>query len=243
MSVLLLRLSGPMQSWGLNSHFTERDTAREPTKSGVIGLLCAALGKPRQERAGDGFPALADLAAPRMGVRVDKEATVRRDFHTAGGGKWLDGDYGVAKASGAKGETVISNRHYLADAVFLVGLEGDGVLLATLDHALAHPVWPLFLGRKSFVPGEPIWLKDGLLAAKSLEESLRSFPCLLAGRALAKEPPPVRFVMECRAGEEGETRQDVPLSFQLGARSHGVRRVRECLKPWADVLKEAAPCT
>jgi CRISPR system Cascade subunit CasD len=137
-----------MQSWGLSSRFTERDTAREPTKSGVIGLLCAALGRPRTAP-------LDDLAALRLGVRVDKEGTVRRDFHTAGGGTWLNGDYGVAKASGAKGETVISNRYYLADAIFLTGLEGDGVLLASLDDALTHPVWPLFLGRKAFAPGEP----------------------------------------------------------------------------------------
>lgn len=236
MSVLLMRFAAPMQSWGLNSRFTERDTAREPTKSGVIGLLCAALGRPRIEP-------LEDLAVLRMGVRVDKEGIVHRDFHTAGGGKWLDGDYGVAKASGAKGETIISNRHYLADAVFLVGLEGKHELLTQLDNALDHPVWPLFFGRKSFVPGDPIKLKDGLLADKPLKESLESYPCLLTERRRGKEPAQVRFVIDCGPGEEGDTRQDVPLSFKLGARSHGVRRVREYLKQWPEVFKEAAPCT
>ena len=43
MSVLLLRLAGPMQAWGTQSRFTVRDTGLEPSKSGVIGLLCAAL--------------------------------------------------------------------------------------------------------------------------------------------------------------------------------------------------------
>ncbi len=44
MSTLLLRLAGPMQSWGTQSRFTERDTGREPSKSGVVGLLAAAVG-------------------------------------------------------------------------------------------------------------------------------------------------------------------------------------------------------
>ena len=41
MSVLLLRLSGPMQSWGVQSRFTVRDTGLEPSKSGVVGLIAA----------------------------------------------------------------------------------------------------------------------------------------------------------------------------------------------------------
>ena len=44
MSTLLLRLAGPMQAWGADSRFDIRKTNREPTKSGVIGLLAAALG-------------------------------------------------------------------------------------------------------------------------------------------------------------------------------------------------------
>ena len=44
MSTLLLRLAGPMQSWGTDSKFDVRRTGREPSKSGVIGLVAAALG-------------------------------------------------------------------------------------------------------------------------------------------------------------------------------------------------------
>lgn len=244
MGVLLLRLSAPMQSWGLNSRFTERDTAREPTKSGVIGLLCAALGKPREELPGDGFPTLAELAELRMGVRVDREGVVRRDFHTAGGGKWLGNDYGVPTADIQRRRPVISNRYYLADAVFLVGLEGKTNLLRRLDDALARPVWPLCLGRKSFVPGEPIRLKDGLRDGETLEKALEHYPWLAGSQRESlhdkKEPDNLRFVIECRAGQEGETRQDVPISFAIGARCHGIRRVSEFSKSWADLfLKES----
>jgi CRISPR system Cascade subunit CasD len=47
MSVLLLRLSAPMQAWGIQSRFGVRDSTREPSKSGVIGLLAASQGRSR----------------------------------------------------------------------------------------------------------------------------------------------------------------------------------------------------
>jgi len=45
MNTLLLRLAGSMQSRGVQSRFTIRDTGLEPSKSGVVGLLCKALGR------------------------------------------------------------------------------------------------------------------------------------------------------------------------------------------------------
>ena len=49
MSTLLLRLAAPLQSWGIDSKFDIRRTGREPSKSGVIGLICAALGIKRDD--------------------------------------------------------------------------------------------------------------------------------------------------------------------------------------------------
>lgn len=230
MTVLLLRLSAPMQAWGSRSRFSERDTEREPTKSGVIGLLCAALGKPREEEEGDGWPTLAQLAALRFGVRVDKEGIVRRDFQTAGGGTWLGQPYGVSKASGASPETVISSRYYLSEGVFLAGIESpDRPLLERLDTALANPVWPLFLGRKAFPPAEPVRLSGGSLRELDLEATLEQEPWLPGGwdPPPEKKPEKLRVLLECRPGEEGEARQDIPVSFVSEDRRHGVRRVRE----------------
>ena len=99
-STLLIHLCGPMQAWGTQSRFSIRDTGQEPSKSGVIGLLCAALGKPRDENPGDGFPTLAQLAALKMGVRVDRPGSMRMDYQTAGGTHRLGDTYGVAKAAG-----------------------------------------------------------------------------------------------------------------------------------------------
>ncbi|HZQ34395.1 MAG TPA: type I-E CRISPR-associated protein Cas5/CasD [Dehalococcoidia bacterium] len=229
MTTLLLRLDGPLQAWGTASRFGTRDTGREPSKSGVIGLLCAALGKPRSERSGDGFPTLAQFARLRMGVRVDREGVVQRDFHTVGGGM------------GSGAADVVSTRYYLADARFLVGLEDneDGELLRRLDAALARPMWQLCLGRRAFVPAAPVRLPDGL-REQPLETALREYPPLDAGSAERRpgaRPPgsgQVRLVIEDPAGEA--VRQDVPLSFNPAARRFALRRVRmEFFTPLAAV--------
>ena len=80
MPTLLLRLAGPMQSWGTTSRFDQRDTGKEPSKSGVIGLIAAALGIDR-ELWNDDLKALAGLV---MGVRHDRPGVLKRDYQTAG---------------------------------------------------------------------------------------------------------------------------------------------------------------
>ena len=198
MSVLLLRLSGPFQSWGVQSRFGVRDTGLEPSKSGVAGLLCAALGRPRHAP-------LADLADLRMGVRADQEGRLLRDYHTAGKGGYL-------RASGQveREDVVVSSRYYLADARFLVALEGEEGLLARLQAALRDPVWPLYLGRKAFPPGEPVWLPDGYRPGEGLLAALERYPWL--GVDPARRPAQVRVVVDDAEGSE--VRPDaVPPSF------------------------------
>ncbi len=217
MHTLLLRLKGPMQSWGVQSLFTVRDTGREPSKSGVIGLLCAALGRPRTAP-------LDDLVRMRMGVRVDREGRVEMDYHTA---------MNVLKASGGIKETEVSRRYYLADAAFLVGLEsGDLDLLRQLHDALHDPVWPLYLGRKAFVPGEPVWLEDGLREGEDLLHALQTYPYI----GLEPAPERVRVAIEDENGEI--VRPDTPVSF--AERTFAPRRVRMDFIPTSPVRKEVA---
>lgn len=211
---LLLRLAGPMQSWGTQSRFSIRDTGLEPSKSGVFGLLCAALGVPRHDdetlkRLRDGLT---------MGVRVDCEGVMKKDFHTAK-------DVAKASGSGTK-DTEISDRWYLADADFLVGLESeDEALLQTLQHALQQPVWQLCLGRKSFVPGLPVYVPGGLRPT-GLLDTLQTFAWQPSHQA---EPPDrLRFVADATSATTNgtamrEVRQDVPLSF--AARRFTIRHV------------------
>lgn len=231
MTTLLLRLAGPMQSWGTQSRFTIRDTGLEPSKSGVVGLLCAALGKPREERPGDGFPRLGELADLRMGVRVDREGSMQVDYQTAGGTHRLGEVYGVAMIDGKPPRTVESRRYYLADAEFLVGLEGNEGLLRRVDWALASPVWPLYLGRKSFVAAAPVRLPEEEprgpgIRGGTLQEVLRSYPWFrVPERARWREPGRLRLVLETEAEGE-EVRRDVPLSFVSAERQFGLRYVR-----------------
>jgi CRISPR system Cascade subunit CasD len=229
MATLMIRLCGPMQSWGTHSRFLVRDTGLEPSKSGVIGLICAALGKPRQEKADDGLPALAELAALKMAVRADRPGSVRLDYHTAGGTRSTSEEYGVVRADGSGLGPVVSRRYFLADAEFLVGLEGPSELLRTIAHALEAPRWHLFFGRKSHVPSAPLllpasapwragWRED------SLEQALRECPWLGELDRPGRGPRPEQLRIVIDDPTSTETRRDVPLSFS--ARRFGVRRVR-----------------
>lgn len=208
MNVLLLRLVGPMQSWGVQSRFSVRDTGLEPSKSGVVGLICAALGRPRTA-------SIADLAALTMGVRVDQEGKLTYDFHTA---------QNVLKASGGQKDTEPSRRYYLSDARFLVGLQGaDDDLLRQIHLALRNPVWPLSLGRKSFVPSEPVGLEQGLHIDTTLAQVFQRFPRLESQRSTPAAR--LRLVIEDDTG--AEVRPDQPLSF--AERRFALRRIRSTL--------------
>lgn len=213
MATLLLRLAGPLQSWGVQSRFRVRDTGREPSKSGVVGLLAAALGRSREKP-------ISDLASLRMGVRVDQEGRLMRDYHTAGKGGYLKASGGIERKN-----LITSTRYYLADAAFLVGLEGsDDGLLAKVHDALRNPRWSLFLGRKAFVPGSPIWLADGMQDLP-LEIALRNY-LLLSHQREASER--LRMVLESPEGDE--MRNDQPVSFQ--PRRFVSRRVQTVFVEW-----------
>lgn len=215
MTALLLRLAGPMQAWGTESRFDVRDTGTEPSKSGVVGLLAAALGRPREA-------SVDDLAALRFGVRVDREGALRDDFHTV---------LNVARVPGKERDArhaVVTRRAYLADADFLAGLEGDPDLLGALDRALARPRWPLFLGRKAFPPAEPVRLPDRPPLGPGLrDEPLEIALCAIAWRARgspADRRATLRLVLEDPAG--ASERRDQPVGAAFARREFAPRRTR-----------------
>ena len=213
MAVLLLRLAGPMQSWGTQSRFTHRDTDLEPSKSGVIGILCAAMGKPRDDLA-----AIKELADLKMGVRVDRQGTLKRDYHTA---------QKVAKAGGdGTKDCELSNRFYLADACFLVALRGEPPVLDKVQKSLVNPIWQMYLGRKAFVPGLPIHLPDGLLPdCADLVGGLKLYPYLLPYRKKGL-PDFLRMEIETEFGQGDRVKQDQPISFISADRQFGLRYVK-----------------
>lgn len=256
MTTLLLRLAGPMQSWGTQSRFTQRETGMEPSKSGVVGLLCAALGMPRDaDRAEHDGRAIrfAELVALPMAIRVEREGMVECDYHTAGGAHLLRDarrGYGVAQAGGGV-RTVISERYYLADADFLVGLAGELGLLAHLHTALQSPVWHLALGRKSFVPTLPIHVPE---VPERYGPPLRDAPLLdvlrveqwRARRGEERVPQRLRLVYDLdapgtRTSDENAVRarrQDVPVSFAVAQREYLARTVIVATIPNPSLVEE-----
>ncbi len=228
MKTVLLRLEGPLQSWGTRSRFGHRDTELEPSKSGVLGLVGAALGMTRDDSA-----LLSRLSSAKLGVRVDQEGRALTDYHSVGGGTFR----GRAHAVHGTNQTVLTHRDYLMDASFLAALSfGDDTLADEVHVALASPVWPLFLGRKACPPSLPVHIPGGLVDSE-METALRTAPFVArapagktashARNASDDASRPLRLVLECEASDEGATaRQDLPLSFELSRRAFARRYVR-----------------
>ncbi|MEF9879957.1 MAG: type I-E CRISPR-associated protein Cas5/CasD [Clostridia bacterium] len=206
MSTLLLRFTAPLQSWGSDSKFDIRKTEREPTKSGVVGLLAAALGRKRDE-------AIDDLTALRFGVRVDHEGEQLQDFH-------------MVHSEGKNATSYVTKRYYLSDAIFLVGLEGDDGTLTALVQALAHPVFPLFLGRRSCPPEGRVCLG---LRRTDLLSALCAEPWQLPQWRQAKQKDPLlRILTDAKDAPNTSARQhDLPLSFHQENRQYGDRLIME----------------
>lgn len=202
MPTLLMRLVGPMQSWGTTSRFDERDSQLEPSKSGILGLICAALGRDRTEP-------VEDLSRLRMGVRIDREGLLMRDYQTAGGDRDPKKKTMLLASGKTTNRTVVSPRYYLSDAAFLVGLEGNSKnLLQQVHNALRTPVWPLALGRKSFPPGEPVWIDNGI-REEGVRAALLSWPRIAVPRHGQKDEP-LRLLLE--HASEGAVRLDQPVA-------------------------------
>lgn len=220
MSTLLLRLAAPLQAWGTESKFESRRTQREPSKSGVIGMLAAALGLRRDAD-------LSELTALRFGVRVDREGEVIRDFHTAQAVKVVKAEKKAKKGKDEEPEKIgyVTSRYYLSDAVFLVGLESEDVaFLKKLEAALRTPCFSLFLGRRSCPPTLPLVLG---LREKDLETALREEENQNQNAKSIKRTH--RYIrLDSMPDElEGAVVRDLPISFSPYKREFGYRRAKE----------------
>ncbi len=198
--ILLLRLEGPLQSWGTRSRWDVRDSAGEPTKSGVIGLLGCALGLKR------GDAGLLELDQKlRFGVRIESIGRLVTDYQTitdylpTAGGEWKGRDSRrkspvEMRLAGEKPSTIISPRDYLEDAAFLAGFEarsGGEDWLERAASALQRPRWPLFLGRKCCVPTRPIFEALGT-TYDDLERAFLTHPWQVSGAGEATRLAPLR---------------------------------------------------
>ena len=207
MSTLLLRLKAPQQSWGTDSRYRYRETGWMPSKSGVIGMLAAAQGRPREAD-------ITDLLRLKFAVRIDQPGRLLVDYHTA-------------RAQGAK-NTQLSHRHYRADAAYYAAVSGPEPLISGLSEALDSPVFPLFLGRRS-CPA-PVYLNAGVYPdtePETLLSDIDRVPWLASDWFRTESPTEVRLPVyrDARPGEVGESVQDVPVSFDPRHRHHSKRTV------------------
>ncbi|MEU2502371.1 type I-E CRISPR-associated protein Cas5/CasD [Streptomyces sp. NRRL F-5527] len=238
MSGLLLRLAGPLQSWGERSAFTPvRDTASFPTRSALIGMFAAAEGISRNEADLDRYQDL------RLTVRVDRPGIRLIDYHTAGGGFPKDRTAATSQGSN-KGAAVITRRHYLSDAVFVVAVTAADQTIHRLADALTRPHWAPYLGRRSCVPDEPFLLRRHV---DDPEEELRTrVPLSRTGprtedsEGLQSGTIPVEFLLEQPPPADQSEQpvpvdvidvNDVPVSFAQHGRSHTSRRLHRTQLP------------
>jgi CRISPR system Cascade subunit CasD len=201
---VLLRLEGPMQSWGnraRGANNAHRTTHTRPTKSGVIGMVANALGR-------DFSDDIDDLAMMKFGVRADVLGRLEVDYHTTGAGafpvlpgevyrnrKWFSRDrldqmvlhedeyvapidvthdVSTETVFSAPGKTVVTHDWYLADASFLAVLVGSWIVVDDIAEALACPRRPMYLGRRAYLPSEPVLV--GTATVSDTISALRFFP-------------------------------------------------------------------
>ncbi|GID27490.1 type I-E CRISPR-associated protein Cas5/CasD [Paractinoplanes brasiliensis] len=213
MTVLLLKLAGPLQAWGSSSRFARRGTEIAPTKSGVIGMLAAAKGIRRTEP-------LTDLLGLEFGVRLDQPGQILRDFQTA---RSLDGRHSAP----------LTYRFYLSDAIFLAAVQGDAALIHDLAGALKRPCYPLYLGRRSCPPAGPVSLG---VEDIGLDDALKTWPWQATDRYRRGAPRIVQLevIRDARPGDQDtETHPDEPVSFDPAHRQH----------TWRSVLRRHVPVT
>jgi CRISPR system Cascade subunit CasD len=216
---IVLRLAGPLQSWGEHSAFTDRDTLRFPTRSGITGLLAAAQGIARGEPL-DKFSQLA------VTVRVDRPGMILQDFHTTGGG--LPRGRTIPTASGGRRPEgtaiVVTRRWYLSDAVFTVALSGPDDLMMEVGAALRRPHWQPYLGRRSCPPDQPLLLR---LTPEDPVRELREAAPLPARRVNGATEIPVELISEAPADGHAAITEvnDVPVTFDRYERRYQTRAV------------------
>lgn len=170
---LLLWLESPMQSWGVDSKFTRRDTINFPTKSGITGILLCALGASGEQ--GELLEKLAPLKQTAIsyarlkkskegGVqKIDREPLLR-DFHMVGSGYDESSPWEtllIPRTSNGKkavgGGAKMTYRYYLQDAKFAVVLEVPSESAILFAEALQKPVYDMYFGRKNCVPTDFVY--------------------------------------------------------------------------------------
>ena len=218
MKTILLKFSGPLQSYGTSSHFQTRYTDYYPSKSAVLGLLAACLGYRRDEEE-----KLRELSTLKFAVRIDQQGGLLKDYHIA------ITDKEIVEIP----QTYVTNRYYLEDALFVVALSGIDELIATLIKSIQSPYFQPFMGRRSLPVPVDFFLG---VSAEDILDSLRNLPWQAAPwykKKKWKQGVGEKISLEVYADEEiveeekiirSKLRRDVPVSFSQKGRQFAFRQ-------------------
>lgn len=210
---LILRINSTWASAGIDRTLDYYSTSRELTKSEVVGMAAAALGRGREDP-------VDDLAALRYAVRTDRPGRPFTDTQTAVM-RVIDKASDLKKEKEAR---YFFHKEYLSYASFLVGLESEDLaLLEKIQDAFRHPYYALYVGRKNCVPvelpGYPMvaGIREGRLEQVMPEED----------GACPDAQPFGKIQYECLPGERADAfLMDQPITFSSKERRYARRAVR-----------------
>jgi len=232
---ILLWLEAPLQSWGFDSRFWRRDTQNFPTKSGVMGLICAAMGAGGEQRellATFGELDQTVLSFVRTKEKADgpeklKQEPLLCDFQMIGGGynevsewermmipKTNKGLAPSAPKNSTGGGSKMTYRYYLQDVSFAVILEVPDDLVDRVSSALVNPVWDLCLGRKNCVPTDFIYRETFKNEGEAIDEAV----VIAKSKKRMEQFRVLQGVSISRKADEVLTLKDVPVQF--GPKKH-----------------------
>lgn len=236
MRCLILRLEGPLMSFGDVAIDEIRPSRSLPGRSLLAGLIANALGY--EHRDVEALDRLQERL--RFAARLDREGEALVDFQTAelrqGDPIWTTRGVPAERAGGAGSYSgpALRYRHYRADSIVTVALVLDPAdeapALDAVAEALRWPERPLFIGRKGCPPSDRLLV--GEETGSSLVEALNKVPTKRARPARDDQPPAIET--EDREAEPGgrsfslADRRDWRLGFHAGLSRR--REVRERAK-------------
>ncbi|MFW6082837.1 MAG: type I-E CRISPR-associated protein Cas5/CasD [Chloroflexota bacterium] len=229
MKALVLRLDGPMMSFGavMVDHHGYID--RFPGTSMLCGLIANALGWDHSDV--DRLQALQERI--RFAARWDVSPERVIDYHTVDLGQcrmreegWTTRGEPEHRAGGTAGKSGTHERyrHYWNDGVMTLALgltEGDRPSLEEVKTALERPARPLFLGRKSCLTSRPLLDPETPLAEGNNVLTI-----------LRRAPVWTRAGVPARSN--GKLEACWPAEIEGGERKH-IRRVYD-LRDWPNQL-------
>ena len=182
--VLIMRLEGPLMSYGAPTVDNIRPTADFPALSMLTGLLAQALGWTHHSQAPLVQHLQERISYAARSERLHGGDTKTEEYQSADLDQhdvaWTT--YGIPETRGGDTRTYrtshIRRLQYLMDirttvAVALSDPE-ESPTVSDLAHALRFPASVLFIGRKGCLPSEPIF--QGLIPADTLLEALAQTP-------------------------------------------------------------------